>query len=130
MLTFVGRDERKASFGEALRSALVVAKKTQQDLGDHLGISQGAVSDWVRGTWEPAGPDVVFSAEAFLELEPGTLSRHLGYLPVEAVKSVATVDQSIRSDPALEPAEREMLLGAYNAAVARKRSRLGRPRKS
>ena len=116
-------DKRLRDFGDALREALSVQKLRQRDLGDRLGVTQVAVSDWINCQSEPS-PETVFIMEHELRLAPGTLSRHLGYLPPKAATHVATVREAILGDSSLTGAEKEMLLGAYTAAVQGKRSRL------
>lgn len=129
MLNMVAKtDNRLRDFGRALREALSVQKMTQEGLGDRLGVSQPAVSDWINGESEPA-PEMVFVIESQLKIPPGSLSRHLGYLPPQALKHVATVRDAIMGDTSLSVAEKEMLLGAYSAAVAGKARKTGRPAK-
>lgn len=121
--------DAKVAFGRALREARTVKGVTQDDLAEALGLKQPTVAAWEQGISAPNTVAITFAVERALRARPGSLSRHLGYLPPEAVKSVATVESSILEDPALSPAEREMLLGAYRAAVATKRRKPGRPSK-
>lgn len=102
---------------------------TQEALGSAIGFVQAAVSAWVGGKTQP-DMDTAFLVERTLGVRPGSLTRHLGYLPPDAVKSVATVESSILEDGALSEAEKQMLLGAYRAAMATKVGRRGRPRRN
>lgn len=120
--------ERRRAFGEALRMAMTSRGYTQEALADAIGVKQGAVSQWVSGTRQPP-LDTTFELERLLGQRPGALTRHLGYLPLDAVKSVATVESSIVEDGTLTEPEKQMLLGAYRAAMAAKVNRKGRPRK-
>src|SRR5438128_717120 len=120
--------DRLKRFGRAVAEALTVRELTQRELAAKLSVSQPAVSDWINADSEPA-PEMVFAAEKALGQPPGTLSRHLGYLPPAAVKHVATVKDAILSDSSLSADEKQMLLGAYAAAVAGKATRRGRPSK-
>lgn len=51
--------------------------------------------------------------EQLLGLEPGELSRHLGYLPIGAPPPVPL---AIEADPGLSEDARRILLGTYRAA--------------
>jgi transcriptional regulator with XRE-family HTH domain len=48
-----------------------------------LGVSERTVRSWMRGE-RVTSPDTVFAIERRLSLEPGSLSAHLGYLPLDA----------------------------------------------
>ncbi len=74
----------RQAFGTAVAGALAVRDLTQRALADALGVKQPTVSAWLSGESEPASA-VVFELERVLELPPGHLSRHLGYLPPDAV---------------------------------------------
>src|SRR5688500_13856454 len=78
----VGRvASRLRPFGEALAEVLSQRSWTQRELAEALGITQSAISAWKYGNAEPA-PVTVFRIEQVLGTEPGTLSVHLGFLPV------------------------------------------------
>jgi transcriptional regulator with XRE-family HTH domain len=130
MLTMTERPSaaaRRAAFGKALAFAMQTADVSQRQLGDHVGISQSAISEWVNGNNEPTAEDV-FKAEAFLGVEPGRLSQHLGYLPPAARgKAPYTFEQAIADDPDLSEDQREYLRVMYREYV--KRSGRRRPRK-
>lgn len=122
--------QRRAAFADALVDALNVRRTTQDALGKALGVKQPTVSAWVRREAEPP-PETVFAIERELGLPPGHLSRHLGYLPPEAVKaSPATFEAVVTGDPLLEDYVKRALIDQYRALTSRGGGRGGRPRKS
>lgn len=121
-------DEERAGFGRALGDSLSVRRVTQRELADRLGVKQPTVSAWISGDAEPA-PEIVFRIEEALELGPGTLSRHLGYLPPAAVKTSAGVETAILDDPTLSIDAKNALLGAYRAVAGSGKTKRGRPKK-
>lgn len=77
----VGSDpEHRALFGRVLAEVLVRGSVTQGHLAARMGIAQSTVSGWITGKYEPA-PATVFTIERVLDIEPGRLSRCLGYVP-------------------------------------------------
>lgn len=122
------RQDQRRSFGEALKSALTVKRVTQRELGELLGVSQPAISAWITGEAEP-DPTVVFLTETALDVQPGSLSKLLGYLPTAAVKNVANFEAAVMEDPRLSVDAKNALLGAYRAVIAGP-GRAGRPRRS
>ncbi len=70
--------------------------RVQADVAAQVGVSPQLLSDWKAGRRRPAPVDL-FSLERALDLKPGELSRHLGYVPV-------SVDSSVRADLAGEAA--------------------------
>lgn len=122
MLRGVGATpDQRREFGEALavsldnRTAAWLGAEIARAVGKRSPITQSAVSQWVRGETEPER-DYVFAAERILDLRPGTLSRLLGYLPVDA-KSAKTVPDAIDSDPALTDRAKAMLRAVYREAI-------------
>lgn len=71
-----------AEFGDALGKALASSPKSQSVVAGELGVSTSTMSSWKLGQ-PPALPAMVFALEGALDLPPGHLSRHLGYLPVD-----------------------------------------------
>jgi len=113
MLTFMAEADR-SGFGAALQRAM--AGRPREHLAEPLGITPQAVSKWYTGDSAPREADRVFLIEELLELPAGTLSRFLGYLPVEAV-TTTTVTQAIEADPALDDRDRRVLLATYREMV-------------
>lgn len=92
-----------------------LAAEVGRDLG-RKPLSQPWVSEIRRGIKEPT-VDVAFAIERVLGAKPGQLSRHLGYLPLDA-KASTTVRSAIEADPMLDERGRRSLLAAYEALVA------------
>lgn len=114
--------EQYLAFGAALkRHRQGSGFPTQARLGAALDVSWHAVGSWEKGIWAPA-PEKVFEIERLLDLPPGTLSRHLGYLPLGAQPSVqAAVD----SDPRLDERGKTLLIDMYRT-LARPQRRSSR----
>lgn len=83
----------------------------QAQLAEALGgFAQSTVSAWISGAATPV-PDIVFRIEGALSVDPGTLSRHLGYLPA----TEGCVEAAIAADPSLGDRERTLLLSHYRS---------------
>lgn len=95
---------------------------SQRELATSLGRATHTVFyRWAEYKAEPQ-PAEVFAIERVLEVPPGTLSRHLGYLPPEARSAApikATFEEAIRADPDLNDLGRRTLRAVY-AEVTRK----------
>lgn len=103
------------SFGRALAATLEAKGLTSGALlhipsATTVEGSRSTVTSWLRGRSEPSRPKVL-ALEQTLELPPGTLSRHLGWLPLDAVE-IPDVETSILADPDLSPAQKNILLSA------------------
>lgn len=115
--TVSGKDsERRARFGKLLAEALRARGMKQERLAGTLGTTQSSVSGWINGKYEPAA-DTVFRIERSLALEPGHLSRPLGYLPVEASSAPLSVEGAILQSPLLEDDEKAALVAVYQVFV-------------
>lgn len=126
------RDEQEESrrrFGAALEQALTLRRRSQKEVGDALGTTQSSVSAWKAGESEPSYA-TVFGLERYLRLPPGFLSRHLGYVPVEAIDQAVTVEDLIMSDPLLDEAGKRAVLAVYRELTSRAGPRRGRPTRS
>lgn len=95
---------------------------SQTALAGVLGRAQNTVSTWVSGDAAPA-PEVVFDVEDHLGLRPGTLSRHLGYVPAP-VGDGAVVD-AVEADPRLTDDQRDRLIGLFREFIAAAPSEAG-----
>ena len=82
-------------------------------LAELVGVSDDAVRKWTYGN-PPTDPQRVFTIERHVEVSPGELSRHLGYLPVDAGVSVLA---AIDADPRLPEVAKRMLAGSYKQAL-------------
>lgn len=99
------------AFGRALAEAMHAAQITPRDVAEAVGWTADYVLKLQKGTRAP-NPWTLFAVEAHLEVQPGELSRHLGYVPAGAVSSVAA---ALEADEALTADTRRMLLAAYRA---------------
>jgi len=90
----------------------------QEDLASVLGTTQSSVSGWINGRYEPAAA-TVFRIERFLGMEPGALSRPLGYLPVEPLSRTVTVEGAIAQSANLDDEEKAALATMYRLLVNR-----------
>ena len=118
--------ERRRRFGRALYEALIAHDMTQEELGEKIDKEQATISSWINGKSAPRQVELGFAVEKAIGVSPGQLTRHLGYLPPEAYDSPASVEATILGDDDLSPAEKDMLIESYRAALRRKGKRLGR----
>ncbi len=109
---------RRLRFGRLLADAMKVRGMKQEDLAGMLGTTQSSVSGWINGKYEPAAA-TVFTVERSLGLEPGALSRPLGYLPVEPAARTISVEGAIAQSPLLDDEEKAALASMYRVLVTR-----------
>jgi hypothetical protein len=107
-------DAERSAFGAALYSASSGAgfAKVSQ-LGAALReagfeITDTQVKRWIDGASEPQRP-LVTALEQLCDLNPGTLSRHLGWLPLNVGK-VSSIEEAIAADKSLGARERRVVL--------------------
>jgi transcriptional regulator with XRE-family HTH domain len=116
-------------FRRALRQAREDAGLSQRALARAVDVTAGAVWQWERdnGSTVPR-LDLTTRLERVLKLEPGHLSRLLGYLPATAEPgTVTSVVAAARADPRLGDSARELLIAVYRELVrqsAAKRAKL------
>lgn len=114
-------EKRRMEFGQALRSALDgrssawLGAEIARAIGQSSPVTASAVNQWLSGRTEPT-PDKVFAAERILGRKPGSLSRVLGYLPLEARASVSFLD-ALDNETNLSEQTRRSLRAAYQAAL-------------
>ena len=87
---------------------------SQRKLGEAAGVSKAAVSQWEVGRSLPV-PAKMPDLERSLELEPGALSRLLGYLPITSGDDKTSLDviEAIRGDARLGEHGQELLITMY-----------------
>ncbi|HEU5085684.1 MAG TPA: hypothetical protein VFU14_20250 [Acidimicrobiales bacterium] len=85
--------------------------------------SKDTVALWVRGK-QPMWPHEVFAVERVLDERPGTLSRHLGYVPADAAPATKAED-AVAEDVELRDSA-ESILAVI--AVARRQAQQRRRR--
>lgn len=122
-----GISEARQRFGRLLADAMKARGIRQEDLAGRLGTTQSTVSGWINGRYEPS-PDTVFAIERTLELEPGHLSRPLGYLPADDGADAVSVEGAIAQSPLLDDDQKAALIGMYQVLVKRSDRGSGRAR--
>lgn len=106
------------AFGRMLAEALRGRRMKQEDLARLLGTTQSSVSGWINGKYEPA-PATVFCIEGSLGMAPGSLSRPLGYLPVEPAAHLIGVESAIAQSAGLNDEAKSALTAVYRLLVTR-----------
>jgi len=103
-------DQQRAQFAAALREER--GALSQAELGRRVGLTGARIGQFEAG--ENVDPDQVFLLERQLGLPPGRLSRHLGFVPVDA-DAAADVVAAIEQDPrlALDVSARNALVSLY-----------------
>jgi transcriptional regulator with XRE-family HTH domain len=113
-----GDGEGRLAFGRVLAEGLKARGMRQDDLARTLGTTQSSVSGWINGKYEPAAA-TVFSIERCLSMDPGTLSRPLGYLPVEPASRSVSVEGAIAQSTALDEEQKAALSTMYRVLAKR-----------
>lgn len=108
----------RLAFGRILAEALKGRHMKQEDLARSLGTTQSSVSGWINGKYEPAAA-TVFTIERSLALEPGSLSRPLGYLPVEPEARLVSVEAAITQSTHLDDDAKAALAALYRVLARR-----------
>lgn len=114
-------DEQRRAFGLAVRQRLEDLGRSRAWLGGEVArretgdgsrpYTASAVTMWVNGDTEPTRPKV-WAIEQALGAKPGTLSRLLGYLPLDA-RTVVTVAGAIEQDSRLDEEGRRIMMAVY-----------------
>jgi excisionase family DNA binding protein len=112
------RDPGVKAFGIALREARHLRGLTQAVVAAELGVTQQLVGNWEQGS-RRAQPAHATQLEDLLDLDDGTLTRHLGYLPMGSAGVVVehTVVDALAQDPRLTDRQRNVLLDTYREFV-------------
>ena len=110
--------QRRLGFGRALGKALRDRNMRQEDLARSLGTTQSSVSGWINGKYEPAAA-TVFALERSLGMEPGSLSRPLGYLPVKPAAGSISVEAAIALSTELDDDAKAALASLYRVLAGR-----------
>lgn len=111
----VGRSqpERWAAFGAALARALTLSGRPQRDIAAAIGVSDRTLSDWKLGKSEPERAETTFALERELNIPAGELSRHLGYVPLEA--AAGSWERALGLDPEIDDRLRDAILAMIKA---------------
>ena len=97
------------TFGEILESFRRRRGFKRRQLARQLGITQGQIRDWERGTEIPIHPGLLSSLEAILEIPEGLLVRAAGFSAPVPEEPRMTVQQSLATlaeaedEPTLHP---------------------------
>ena len=80
-------------FGPLLKSLLVRAGHTQQELADHLEVQRQAVSTWVTGSRRPRYSEDIIKAAEFLEASEDEIQQLLdaAFMPRQKPRRVTDV---------------------------------------
>ncbi len=111
------------ALGAAMREAASEADMTQDDVGAAVAkavgrerpFDQALVSKWYRGV-APPQPDQLIAFEKIVGADPGSYTRHLGYLPLGVVP-VLTVPEAIATDVQLTKRQSDNLSALWRAEV-------------
>ena len=112
-------EAQREVFRRALREARADCGLSQRGLAKAVGVTAGAVWQWERDSnGSVPRPDIAIRLEQVLRLEPGHLSRLLGYLPATVETGTTTgVVEAAKADPRLGQGERELLIAVYRELV-------------
>lgn len=111
-------DAERQQFGAALRLALEGRNRAEfivevmRATGE--SVSATALNAWLAGTSEPTRPKI-YAMERLLDVPAGSLSQHLGFLPLDAQPVISPEDALLR-DTTLPRAVRLALVAAIQAA--------------
>jgi hypothetical protein len=111
--------EQRQAFGKALAKHLKgfgrpeFAVEVKALSGE--SVSDGAISQWVSGENEPTRTKVL-AMEQVLELAPGTLSRHLGWVPASS-RPIRSLRDAILAAEELDADGRDIMLNVLGAVL-------------
>ncbi len=93
--------------------------RVQSHVAREAGITPQVLSDWKSGRRTPA-PDDLLGLERALDLEPGGLTRHLGWIPVDPhadrlIEVASEATQTVRYELGASIEEVEELVGDFDA---------------
>jgi hypothetical protein len=119
-----GRGGGVEAWARAVVSRLEELNQSQRWLGEQAAeeegrsgpYGQGTIGDWLRTG--PPKPSQAFAIERALGVEPGSQTRFLGYLPLEA-RPALTIDEAVDADGGITEQMKRML--KTMAAQARQR---------
>lgn len=120
----VSRAEQREAFRRALRTAREESGLSQRGVARALGRTPSAVWQWEEGRAAPQ-PATLAKLERLLELEPNSLARLLGYVPLPDSGTVSSVVEAMKADPRLDDSGRELLTAVYRWLVRQRPGRVG-----
>ena len=109
--------QQREAFRHGLRQARRAVGLSQRAVARAVGRTPSAVWQWEEGRGAP-DPQTVAKLERLLQIEPDSLARLLGYVPLsEPGSRPATVLDAVNADPRLDDDGRELLTGVYRWLV-------------
>jgi transcriptional regulator with XRE-family HTH domain len=113
------RRPMRLAFIDALFAIMKQKGISQRQVATDLGWSTHTrFTKWGHGISEPE-PDEVFEIERYLLVHPGTLSRHLGYLPLEAEKASRPTgfEAIVQADDMIPDWGKDQLISVYRGII-------------
>ncbi len=112
-------DATLIAFGEFVRAQRRLAQVSQRNLARMSGVSDSYLSQIERGNYRPS-PQVVKALALAFGLKPEQLYTMLGFMdePEGGKSSAPSVEEAIRLDPRLEPAQKDALLRVYRSFLS------------
>ena len=102
------------AFGEFVRAQRQLAHVSLRNLAKMSGVSDSYLSQLERGNYRPSPQVVKALAQAF-GLKPEQLYTMLGFMDETDTAAPLNVEQAIRMDPKLQPAQKEALVRVYRS---------------
>ncbi len=119
-------EEESSGWGISLRAALDRSGLKSFQLAERMSVSQATVSTWLSGKRTPE-PPTVFRLEEVLRVPPGSISHHLGYLPVsdpvtfdfaEPLRTAQLAREVLTADPRLSEDDIEIIMRIIERALS------------
>jgi transcriptional regulator with XRE-family HTH domain len=113
-------DATLVAFGEFVRAQRRLAQVSQRNLARMSGVSDSYLSQIERGNYRPSPQVVKALAQAF-GLKPKQLYTMLGFMDDQdegGESSPPSVEEAIRLDARLEPAQKDALLRVYRSFLS------------
>ena len=112
-------DATLVAFGEFVRAQRRLAQVSQRNLARMSGVSDSYLSQIERGNYRPSPQVVKALAQAF-GLKPKQLYTMLGFGDEQEgdEPSMPSVEEAIRLDTRLEPAQKDALLRVYRSFLS------------
>lgn len=108
-------DARREAFSLAAKQHL--PRGRQRVVAERLGVPTTTLSGWVTGTRMPSIEEAIRLEEA-MELEPGTLTIHLGFLPPAARDvNIVSVEEAVIADERLDGEQKRIVLDLIRQMV-------------
>jgi len=116
-----GDQNRWKSLGEFIRSQRQLADLSLRQLSSLTRVSNPYLSQIERGLHKPSA-DVLKAIAGALQISAGTLYTRAGLLDPSEIKQGPAVEEAVRMDPRLSPAQKDALMRVYRSFVESDRS--------